>query len=102
MSTKVRTKTKSAVKSRRCSVSLSADLFDLIEEAALRSGQSVTEFTTTTLERFAQQVIQQETVTVLSNRDRDSFLAMMNDTNAQPNAAFKAAAKRYRKYLGKN
>ena len=102
MATKVRPKSKSVAKQQRRSVRLRSDLFDLVEEAAIRLGQSVDQYVAATLAQNARQVIQQATVTNLGNRDRDLFLALLDDKDAQPNAAFKAAAKRYRKYLGQD
>jgi uncharacterized protein (DUF1778 family) len=44
-------------------------------------------------------VIQQQHLTELANRDRDVFVALLDDTAARPNKALAAAA-RYKKHLG--
>jgi uncharacterized protein (DUF1778 family) len=47
----------------------------------------------------ARDVIGQHDATVLSNRDRDIFLALLDDAN--PNKALSDAAERYKKHLGR-
>lgn len=69
-----------------------------IEQAAAQTGQSVSDFAISTLVRSAQQVMEQSAETRLSDRDRDLFLAMLDDADARPNDALAAAAKRYKKY----
>lgn len=80
----------------RINVRLSSDLKQTIEEAAAALGQTVSEFTVSTVLREARHVLQDERVTRLSNRDRDAFLAALQETNA-PNDALKAAARKYKK-----
>lgn len=67
----------------------------LIERAAGVAGQTVTQFAIATLVKAAHQSIQQASLTELSTRDRDVFLDML-DSSAEPSAALKKAAKRYR------
>jgi len=67
----------------------------MIEQAAAISGQSLSDFAVTSLVRAAQEKINEETATILSNRDRDIFLKML-ESDARPNEALRAAAKRYR------
>ena len=74
-----------------------ADVKQNIEEAAARLGQSVTDYAVSTLALNARQVLRDHDVTELSRRDRDLFLAMLGDTQAKPNRALKAAARKYRK-----
>lgn len=69
-----------------------------IEQAAAQTGQSVSDFAISTLVRSAQEVMEQSTETRLSDRDRDLFLAMLDDVDARPNDALAEAAKRYKKY----
>jgi uncharacterized protein (DUF1778 family) len=45
----------------------------------------------------ARRVLQDHDRTVLSNRDRDIFLAMLEETDTRPNEALAAAARRYKK-----
>jgi uncharacterized protein (DUF1778 family) len=49
------------------------------------------------LVRAARQLVAQRDVTELSNRDRDRFLAFVDDTTKKPNKALPDAAARYRK-----
>lgn len=74
-----------------------ADVKQTIEEAAARLGQTVTDYAVSTLALNARQVLRDHDVTELSRRDRDLFLAMLGDTQAKPNRALKAAARKYRK-----
>lgn len=81
----------------RLNVRLPAELKRTIEEAALQLGQTVSEFAVSTLTRSARQVIQEEYVTTLTQRDWERFTALIDDESAAPNAALKAAANRYKK-----
>lgn len=83
----------------RINVRLSSDLKKLVEEAAVALGQTVSDFTVSTLVREARQVIQDAQFTRLSNRDRDIFLAALDSSDAKPNDALKAAARRYKKWM---
>ncbi len=47
------------------------------------------------------QVVQQLGITELSNRDRDLLLALLDDTDKEPNKALEDAAARYRKRFEK-
>ena len=84
----------------RINVRISSELKETIEDAAAALGQSVSEFTISTVVREARLVLQESQVTRLSNRDRDVFLQMLDDVDRKPNAALKAAANRYRKQRG--
>lgn len=88
-----------AKNSARLNFRLPSNLKTVIEEAAASLGQSVSDFAVSTLVRSARQVIQQSNVTELSRRDRDLFLAMLENTGARPNRALRDAAARYKKYL---
>lgn len=84
----------------RINVRLSSELKQTIEEAASALGQTVSEFAISTVVREARQVLQEAQITRLSNRDRDDFLTALNAIDAKPNAALKAAARRYGKLRG--
>lgn len=81
---------------------LPAELKTIVEQAAALRGQSVTEFALATVADNAQRVVQQYHVTELSSRDRDLFLAMLDDENAQPSDALVASAERYKKWARHN
>ena len=84
----------------RLNFRLPSELKEVIEEAAAALGQSVSEFAVGTLVQQAREVVHQKRVTVLSNRDRDRFLALLDDTEVRPNAALIKAAKRYKEHFG--
>src|SRR2546429_378769 len=71
----------------RLNFRLPSDMKTVIEAAAAQLGQSVSDFAISTLVTNARNVLQQQHVTELSNRDRDIFLAMLEDTEAEPNKA---------------
>ncbi|MEQ9408763.1 MAG: DUF1778 domain-containing protein [Fuerstiella sp.] len=81
----------------RINVRLPSELKQTIEEAAAALGQTVSEFIVSTVVQEARQVLEAAQVTKLSLRDRDRFLTALNDADAKPNAALKAAARRYGK-----
>jgi uncharacterized protein (DUF1778 family) len=85
----------------RLNFRLPVQLKEVIEEAAAALGQSVSDFAVATLVQTARTVIQQRTTTELTSRDRDRFLALLDDTSARPTRALSAAAARYKKHLGK-
>jgi uncharacterized protein (DUF1778 family) len=68
---------------------------DAVEQAAAQLGQSVDQFAVSALAQTAREVIEHRGVTVLTARDWDRFLALL-DEPAEPNAALKAAAERYK------
>jgi len=80
----------------RLDVRLSRQHKELIQEAADLTGQSLTDFAVSTLTETARHIVQQNSMTVLSNRDRDVFLALL-DADDPPNEALRKAAKRFRK-----
>ena len=84
----------------RLNFRLPGKLKRLIEQAATESGQSVSQFAVSTLVRNAREVIRHHDRTELSNRDRDIFLTLLDDVEAQPNAALTAAAKEYERQIG--
>ena len=63
----------------------------IIERAAAIYGVSVSEFIKSTILEKSREVIAQNETRVLSNRDRDRFLALL-DAPAAPNDALRAAA----------
>lgn len=84
----------------RINVRLPSELKQTIEEAASALGQTVSEFAISTVIREARQVLQDAQITRLSNRDRDRFLRALDAADAKPNAALKAAVRRYGKLRG--
>jgi uncharacterized protein (DUF1778 family) len=73
----------------------------LIEKAAALRGQSLSDFAKITLLSTARHVLRQHQQTVLSDRDRDIFLALL-DADAKPNAALRKAVKAYAVQIGQS
>ena len=71
----------------------------LIERAAGVAGVTVTDFAVATLVKAAHETIERAALRTLSARDSKVFLQMLRSA-AAPNAALKAAAKRYKKIRG--
>jgi uncharacterized protein (DUF1778 family) len=86
-------------KQARLNFRLSNDLKEVIEEAATAMGQSVSDYAIATLVTNSQAVLQQRQTTVLSNRDRKTFIAMLDGSDAKPNRRLTEAAKRYKKRI---
>jgi uncharacterized protein (DUF1778 family) len=80
----------------RIRLKVSMDTKELVERAAIASGQSLTDFAVATLLQSATEVLERQERTRLSDRDREAFLALL-DSRAEPNAALKGTAKRYKK-----
>jgi uncharacterized protein (DUF1778 family) len=83
----------------RLNIRLNSDIKRTIEEAAAHMGQTVSDFATASLIQVARAVIQEQSVTKLSEQDRRLFVAMLEDDSSKPNAALLAAAKRYKKQV---
>jgi len=83
----------------RLNFRLPEDLKRTIEDAAAELGQSVSDFAVSTLVQTARKVIQDRNATFLSRRDREAFMAMLDDKSARPNQALAAAARRYKKQI---
>ena len=103
-----RLKTKSNPKAAKTTTPRSDDRLDfrlgiehkkLIERAAAARGQKVSEFGIAAMVGAARQAIEEELAVTLSNRDRDRFIELL-DAAAAPNAALRAAAKRYKTARG--
>jgi len=73
---------------------------DMIEQAAVISGQTVSDFAVTTLVKSAQEVLERQKQHQLSDRDRDLFLKLL-DQAQRPNTALRRAVARYKKQQGK-
>ncbi len=83
-------------KDARLNFRLPSEIKETLEEAAAHLGQTVSDFAISTLAQTARQVIQDHNITRLSQQDRNRFVALLDDTNLEPNAALIMAAKRYK------
>lgn len=72
----------------------------LIERAASAQGQTVSSFAIATLLKASEEALRSQTSRTLSARDAQTFLSMLS-APAKPNAALKAAAKRYKSRRGR-
>jgi len=84
----------------RLSIRVPMRVKQTIEEAAAELGQSVSDYVSGALTETARRFIHQRDATMLSNRDRDLFLASLDDDTAAPKKALTKAAKNYRKLVG--
>jgi uncharacterized protein (DUF1778 family) len=87
--------TKTTKSEKRMSFRLPEKAKRRIEKAAIASGLTVTDFAIDALVTRADEVLEKHEVRVLTDRDRDIFLAML-DSPALPNEALKEAARRYK------
>lgn len=71
-----------------------------IEDAALITGVTTTDFAITALANSADEVIEKYQVRRLSDRDRDRFLKLLENPPS-PNEALIKAARRYKKLVKK-
>ncbi len=89
----------SSKREARLNVRLPNELKAVIEEAAAALGQTVSDYAVSTLVRNSRTVLQQSSVTMLSDRDRDRFIAALDDVETKPNGALVSAAKRYKRRM---
>lgn len=80
----------------RLNFRLPAHIKERIENAALLSGTTVTDFAISALANTADEVLDRHQNLRLSNRDRDLFLSMLKNP-PKPNAALRKAVKNYKK-----
>lgn len=83
----------------RLNIRLAPEIKRTIEAAASHLGQTVSDFATASLVQVAQRVIQEQNATLLSERDRQLFAALLGDQSTRPNAALTAAARRYKRQV---
>ena len=72
----------------------------LIEQAATISGQTVSDFVLSNVLKTAHEVVEKHHTTVLSNRDRDIFLAML-DADDEPNQALRGLVEAHKRLIVK-
>jgi uncharacterized protein (DUF1778 family) len=84
----------------RLNFRLSSELKKTIEDAAVQTGQSVSDFAISTLIQESRRILHEEQVTRLTERDRQLFSEMLDDGSTKPNSALVKAANRYKKQVG--
>lgn len=70
---------------------VSNDAKEIIDKAIIASGQNLTEFATRSLISSATEVLEREFTTLLSNRDRDALIALL-DADSEPDKGLMEAA----------
>ncbi|HQU93904.1 MAG TPA: DUF1778 domain-containing protein [Pyrinomonadaceae bacterium] len=71
---------------------------DRVEKAALASGQTLTDFAVSVLASSADEVLERQFATTLTDRDRDRLLRLL-DADAKPGKALKQAQKLHKKLI---
>ena len=89
-------KTMEAGRVARLDVRMPMQNRELVEQAAVLEGVSLTQFAESTLVERARVVIDAHEKTFLSQRDAQRFLALL-DEDAEPTPALTRAVERYRK-----
>jgi uncharacterized protein (DUF1778 family) len=70
---------------------ISSEAKSVIDKAVIVSGQSLTDFATRSLLESAKNILEHEFTSVLSNRDRDRLLKILDD-DIEPNEALRRAS----------
>ena len=80
----------------RLDIRLNPTAKEKIEQAAVLSHQSLTDFVVTNLLRVSEEALQRQQLIHLSNRDRDLFLTAL-EADVRPNRALRKAAERFKR-----
>jgi uncharacterized protein (DUF1778 family) len=83
-------------KAARLDVRLNPETKEKIEQAAVISHQTMTDFVVASLVRASEEALRRQQIIQFSNRDRDRFLAAL-DASVSPNAALRKAAQRFKR-----
>lgn len=94
-----RTSKKSNPRQARLDVRLNQRAKETIEQAAVVSHQTLTDFVVTSLIRASDEVLKRHQIVKLTSRDRDLFLSAL-DRAEPPNRALRKAAKRFKREFG--
>ena len=87
----------SAGNDARLNFRLPSELKQIIEQAAAHTGQTVSDYAVSILVQNARRVIEEHDRTVLTLRDREAFIKLLDDATAKPNRALAAAARKYKR-----
>ena len=83
----------------RLDIRLNPQAKEKIEQAAMVSHQSITDFVVASLLRASEEALERQQLIHLTNRDRDLFLAAL-EKDIRPNRALRKATERFkRSYL---
>lgn len=87
---------KKSVRAARLDIRLNPKAKEKIEQAAVVSHQTVTDFVVTSLMRASEEALERQQIIRLTNRDRDLFLAALED-EVRPNRDLRKAADRFKR-----
>ena len=87
---------KGSIRAARLDIRLNVEAKEKIEQAAVVSHQSVTDFVVTSLLRASEEALQRQQAIRLTDRDRNLFLAAL-ETDVRPNRALRKAAERFKR-----
>ena len=87
---------KTSTRAARLDIRLNPQAKEKIEQAAVVSHQSVTDFVVTSLLRASEQALERQEIIRLTNRDRDLFLAAL-EADVRPNKTLRKAAQRFKR-----
>ena len=88
---------KKSVRGARLEIRLNPKAKEKIEQAAVVSHQTVTDFVLTSLMRASEEALERQQTIRLTNRDRDLFLAAL-EADVRPNRALHKAADRFKRF----
>jgi uncharacterized protein (DUF1778 family) len=84
------------IRAARLNIRLNAQAKEKIEQAAVVSHQSVTDFVVTSLLRASEEALQRQQAIRLTDRDRNLFLAAL-EADVRPNRTLRKAAERFKR-----
>ena len=87
---------KGSTRSARLDIRLNVEAKEKIEQAAVVSHQSLTDFVVTSLLRASEEALERQQIIHLTNRDRDLFLAALK-ADVVPNRSLRKAAERFKR-----
>src|SRR5690242_4944735 len=87
---------KRSIRAARLDIRLNAKAKEKIERAAVVSHQSLTDFVITSLLRASEEALERQQIVLLTDRDRDQFLAAL-EADVHPNRALRKAANRFKR-----
>jgi uncharacterized protein (DUF1778 family) len=87
---------KNNIRAARLDIRLNVKAKEKIEQAAVVSHQSLTDFVVTSLLRASEEALARQQMINLTNRDRDLFLAAL-EADVRPNRSLRKAAERFKR-----
>jgi len=85
-----------STRAARLDIRINPSAKEKIEQAAVLSHQSLTDFVVTSLLRVSEEALQRQRMIHLTNRDRDLFLTAL-EADVRPNRALRKGAERFKR-----